>query len=231
MARVRAAGLGIVSWHEERPEVIAGLRARGVDAICTDRPELLVAEDPLPDETSRHILAVCFDFGDTLVDEATEVKDEMTTTQRAALIPGAGEVVLELRRRGYRLALIADGRPGTYFNVLKQHALYGCFDAFAISDYLGVEKPDRRMFTYALDLLGIAPEAYGRTIMVGNYLARDIKGANAAGMISVWLDWAPRRPKVPADASEIPHYRIEQPLELLKVIDSLEQGQDDKMTR
>lgn len=38
---VRAANLGIVCWHEERPEVIAGLRTVGVDAICSDRPELL----------------------------------------------------------------------------------------------------------------------------------------------------------------------------------------------
>jgi glycerophosphoryl diester phosphodiesterase len=41
VARVRAAGLGIISWHEERPAVIAGLRHRGVDGICSDRPELL----------------------------------------------------------------------------------------------------------------------------------------------------------------------------------------------
>lgn len=41
VARVRAAGLGIVCWHEERPAVIAGLHQRGVDAICSDQPELL----------------------------------------------------------------------------------------------------------------------------------------------------------------------------------------------
>ena len=41
VARVRAAGLGIISWHEERPDVIASLRRHGVDGICSDRPELL----------------------------------------------------------------------------------------------------------------------------------------------------------------------------------------------
>jgi glycerophosphoryl diester phosphodiesterase len=44
IARVRAAGLGIIGWHEERPAVIAGLRSRGVDGICSDRPELLHEE-------------------------------------------------------------------------------------------------------------------------------------------------------------------------------------------
>ena len=39
---VRAADLGIVCWHEERPSEIAALKALGVDAICSDKPELLV---------------------------------------------------------------------------------------------------------------------------------------------------------------------------------------------
>ena len=171
---------------------------------------------------SSKILAVCFDFGDTLADEDTEVKDETQTTLQAELIPGAGELVSELKRRGYKLALVADGRPGTYRNVLTQHGIYELFDAFAISEEVEVEKPDRRMFVHALDQLGIAPEDYGRTIMVGNYLERDIKGANDVGMISVWLDWAPRRPKIPKDESEVPHFTIKMPIELLEVLESLE---------
>jgi len=171
---------------------------------------------------SHRILAICFDFGDTLIDEATEVKDETFTTLQADLIPGAGALVRELKRRGYRLALVADGRPGTYRNVLAQHGLYDLFDTFAISELVGVQKPDRRMFAHALDQLGIAEEDYGRTVMVGNYLERDVRGANAVGMISVWLDWAPRRPKVPADSSEVPQHTIHRPLELLPVIETLE---------
>jgi glycerophosphoryl diester phosphodiesterase len=38
---VRAAGLRIITWHEERPAEIAALKALGVDGICSDRPELL----------------------------------------------------------------------------------------------------------------------------------------------------------------------------------------------
>lgn len=171
---------------------------------------------------TRHLLAICFDFGDTLVDEASEVKDETFVTLRAELIPGAGELVRELKRRGYQLALVADGRPATYHNVLTQHGLFDLFDAFAISEQVGFEKPDRRIFIHALDLLGITEKDYGRTVMVGNYLERDIKGANQVGMISVWLDWAPRRPKVPADPSEIPQHTIKRPLDLLPLIEAVE---------
>jgi len=41
IGRVRAADLGIICWHEERPEEIAGIARAGVDGICSDAPELL----------------------------------------------------------------------------------------------------------------------------------------------------------------------------------------------
>ena len=41
MQRVRGAGLGVILWHEERPEEIAALRRMGVDGICSNAPELL----------------------------------------------------------------------------------------------------------------------------------------------------------------------------------------------
>jgi glycerophosphoryl diester phosphodiesterase len=33
--------MGIICWHEERPDEIAALRRVGVDGICSDAPELL----------------------------------------------------------------------------------------------------------------------------------------------------------------------------------------------
>jgi len=168
-----------------------------------------------------HPRAIFFDFGDTLADEATEIKDDTQTTLHAELIPGAAELLRELKRRGVPLALVADGRPGTYYNVLTQHGVYDLFDAFAISDEVGVEKPDRRMFEHALQAIGVAPQEYGQVLMVGNHLERDVKGANRLGLVSVWLDWAPRRPKEPADEWEIPRYTIKQPLQLLELVDQL----------
>lgn len=174
--------------------------------------------------TGHRILAVCFDFGDTLVDEASEVKDETNTSISGELIPGAGEVLHELDRRGYKLALVADGRPGTYRNVLSQHGLYGLFDAIAISEELGVEKPGERMYVHALGQLRIKRGDYSRTVMVGNRLDRDVRGANQLGMISIWMDWAPRYPKLPSAKIEQPRFRVREPLEILQVIESLERA-------
>ena len=43
------------------------------------------------------IRAIFLDCGDTLVDQSTEVKDEHQVSQKADLIPGAAELVHELR--------------------------------------------------------------------------------------------------------------------------------------
>ena len=171
----------------------------------------------------NRILAVCLDFGDTLADEASEVKDDSLTTLRAELIPGSGELLRELKRRGYKLALVADGRPGTYSNVLHQHSVHGLFDAFSISEEVGVEKPDARMFVTALDVLGIDQVDYDRTVMVGNRLDRDVGGANALGMISVWIDWSGRYASAPQHDVEVPDHTIHLPMQLLEVMEELEQ--------
>ena len=41
MANVRAADLGVVCWHEERASEITALDTLGVDAICSDTPDIL----------------------------------------------------------------------------------------------------------------------------------------------------------------------------------------------
>ncbi len=172
----------------------------------------------------RKILAVLLDSGDTLVDEGTEIKDATGVVFQASLIPGAAEMVRDLKERGYRLGLVADGPAGTFHNILGHYGLLGLFDALAISEQVGVEKPHPAMFTTALRQLDLNESQYRQVIMVGNNLSRDIKGANSLGLISVWLDWSPRRAKVPADASEQPCYTIRAPLELIDLIPSIERS-------
>lgn len=174
--------------------------------------------------TKRAIRAICLDCGDTLVDEGTEEKNERGVSLRASLIPGAAELMAALKAAGYPLALVADGPCDTFSNNLGPYDLYDLFDVYAISETLGCEKPDPHIFQHALENLQIAPDEYAQVLMVGNNLERDIAGANALGITTVWLDWAPRRSKIPANALEVPNYTIKNPIELLDVIEALEQG-------
>ena len=173
---------------------------------------------------TKNILAVCLDCGDTIVDETTEIKDARGVVQRAQLIPGAAQMVRDLNAAGYLLALVADGPVGTFENVLTHYELFDLFDAYAISETVGVDKPDARMFRHALDQLNIAEMDYGRVVMVGNNLARDIRGANELGIMSVWLSWSPRRSKTPMDDLEVPCYTIQSPQALLPLLEQIESG-------
>jgi putative hydrolase of the HAD superfamily len=172
---------------------------------------------------SQKIIAILLDCGDTLIDESTEVKTDGDVSLRADLIPGADTLLHELKRQGYPLALVGDGPAATFYNNLSPYGLYDLFDAYAISEVVGVHKPHPKMFLHALNQLKISPQDYDKVMMVGNYLARDIKGANNLGLISVWLNWSSRRPKTPADKSEAPQFTIKTPLELLQVINTIEE--------
>lgn len=174
--------------------------------------------------TPHKIRAIFFDSGDTIVDEGTEIKDASGTALRAELIPGAADTIRALKARGYCLALVADGPAGTFYNTLGPPGVLALFDTLAISGLVGAEKPDPLIFRHAFQQMGITPAEYGRVVMVGNNLSRDIKGANGLGLISVWLDWAPRRSKIPADASEQPCYTIKTPAELLDLITHIEKS-------
>ena len=158
------------------------------------------------EQAERRLWAVLFDLGDTLMVEETEEKDESATTQRADLFPGAAELIWRLRAEGYLIGLVADTRSDTYRNVLRQHGLYEAFDAFAISEELGCEKPDPRIFHHALDRTGLSVDEASRVAMVGNNLSRDVRGANLSGLLSIWLRHNARYPTRPADDLERPRF-------------------------
>jgi len=178
-------------------------------SICTDSHD------------EHRIVALLFDLGDTLMVEESEVKDTEETTLRADLIPGAAEALRRFKEQGHTLALVADARPDTPVNVLRQHDLYDLFDYLAISEIIGAEKPDALIFRDALKALGIPESDYGRVAMVGNNLERDVVGANRLGLISIFFHWNDRRRSQPLTAEEEPRYTVSSIRELVSLVASL----------
>lgn len=170
---------------------------------------------------NRRIVALLFDLGDTLMIEESELKDAEGTTLRADLIPGMAEALRQFKAQGYPLALVADSRPNTPVNVLRQHGLYDLFDYVAISEVVGVSKPDPLIFRAALDALGISGSDYGQVVMVGNNLERDVAGANRLGLISVFFHWNDRRRSQPFTEEEEPQYSVSSAEELASLVVSL----------
>jgi FMN phosphatase YigB (HAD superfamily) len=154
--------------------------------------------------------------------EESEIKDAEGTTLHADLIPGMARALRHFRALGFPLALVADSRPNTPVNVLRQHCLLDLFDTLAISEVIGASKPEPLIFRAALDALHIPHRDYGRVVMVGNNLERDVAGANRLGLISVFFHWNERRRSHPLTDEERPNHVVSSAQELTKLIERLE---------
>lgn len=170
-----------------------------------------------------NIKAILFDLGDVIMQEETEVRDEDWNTLNAELVDGMSKALRVLKARGYPFGLVADTRAKTAWNVLHQHDLYDLFDALAVSEEVGCEKPDARIFRAALDALKIAPTDYARVLMVGNNLMRDVRGANQLGLVPIWFHWNDRYLPDP-DIVDTPAHEVHTARELLELIDRLERN-------
>ena len=170
----------------------------------------------------HHLSALLFDLGDTIIIEESEVKDAEETTLQADLVPGMAEALRQFKAQGLRLGLVADSRPDTPPNVLRQHRLCELFDVLAISEVVGATKPDPRIFCVALDALGVSERDYGRVAMVGNNLERDVAGASRLGLISIFFHWNDRRRSLPLAGGENPQYTVSSASELIALIERLD---------
>ncbi|WP_105614754.1 HAD family hydrolase [Vallitalea okinawensis] len=167
-------------------------------------------------------LVIFIDSGDTLIDETSEVYVEGELVKEAEFIPGAVETIKTLKTRGYKIIMVADGLRQSFINVHKhQHDMYDYYDGHIYSEDIGVYKPDAKMFKAALEAADLTEDDVHRVVMVGNNIERDIKGANDMNMTSIHIDWSKRYRQEPKDDSEIPDYFIENPIELIDLVEKL----------
>lgn len=168
-------------------------------------------------------LIIFTDIGDTVIDEGTEVrKIPEGVVYQAECIPEAKETMLTLYEKGYAIVMVADGLEESFRNTMRINGLDHIFSAWVISENIGVEKPDRRMFETAFKSMGLTEADKSRIMMVGNNLERDVAGANRFGITSVHLCWSPRYLAEARCEEEEPDYRIYHPSELLALAERLE---------
>lgn len=105
---------------------------------------------------------------------------------RSALVPrrGALELLDALRERGIALALVSDCSSDAP-TLLDETPLGPYFPVRACSAHLGTRKPDARMYTHALEGLGILAS---RALYVGDGNSHELPGARAVGLTTVWVD-------------------------------------------
>jgi len=102
------------------------------------------------------------------------------------LYPDALPAARALDDEGYRVAILAN-QPVS--RTLELRALGFAPDVMAMSDELGLAKPDPEFFRRALALMGDAPAS--SVAYVGDRIDNDVVPALAAGMRAVWLRRGP----------------------------------------
>lgn len=167
-------------------------------------------------------LIILTDSGDTIIDEATQIRDERGIVLRAECIPGADKVLRQLHNEGFTIALVADGEWDSFQNVFRENGLSDCFDHWIVSEVVGMQKPAPIMFETAFEKLGTTEDDKPRMVMIGNNLKKDIAGANRMGITSIWLDWSPRYFHTVEEPDWQPDYTVHTPAELLLLLHQLE---------
>ncbi|MHC5539798.1 HAD family hydrolase [Singulisphaera rosea] len=105
-------------------------------------------------------------------------------------ILGASEAVSRLSRR-FRLGLIAN-QGGECREVLNRLGMLEAFEVVALSEEVGLAKPDPDLFRFAIELARAEPK---ECLMVGDRLDNDIIPASVLGMQTVWIRWPTRSAK------------------------------------
>lgn len=98
--------------------------------------------------------------------------------------PGAAEL-LERLQRNYLIGILTNGFTEVQYNKLKNTGLDRYIQRMVISDEIGIQKPDRRIFRYAEEETGAAPD---EILMVGDNPVSDIAGAIGAGWRAIYYD-------------------------------------------
>ncbi|MGO3624421.1 MAG: YjjG family noncanonical pyrimidine nucleotidase [Leuconostoc falkenbergense] len=102
------------------------------------------------------------------------------------VIPGATNLLKQLKSNGSRLIVGTNGVAKTQHERLVGSGINSYFDEIFISEEIGYRKPEPQFFE---TILNNNPDRnISNTVMVGDRLSADIVGANAVGMKSIWYN-------------------------------------------
>jgi putative hydrolase of the HAD superfamily len=112
-------------------------------------------------------------------------------------VAGALELLGAIRSRA-RIAIVSNNILEEQLGKIALCGFEGYIDVLAISEAVGVSKPDPAIFEYALRELGASASD---AVMIGDSWIADIAGALAAGIRPIWFNrW--RRP-APSGTPEV----------------------------
>ena len=128
--------------------------------------------------------------------------------------PDVIPTLIALRDKNCKIGIVSNGRSVKQWEKIIRLGLQHFFHTVIISEEVGFEKPDPKIFTLALKELGVKPE---EAAYVGDTSEVDMLGANAAGIVSVRLVKRKRRePRL--DRTMRPRVTIRKVSDLLSIL-------------
>ncbi|MGP4015575.1 HAD family hydrolase [Saccharopolyspora sp. 5N708] len=120
----------------------------------------------------------------------------------------------------YKLAIVANQRA-VVVDALRRDGVADYIDVWAVSEVVGAEKPDPRIFQHALREAGVGPT---NAVHVGNRLDTDVRGARRVGLRTVWVLRGEAPPEPTPEQLAEPDVSVFSLAELPTALEKLQEG-------
>ena len=132
------------------------------------------------------------------------------TTARFSLLEGAEELVRYLANK-YPLTVVTNGFVEVQYEKFDKSGLRDCFAHIVLSEEVGCQKPNPRIFEEALRMNGLQAED---VVMIGDSWNSDIQGAINAGIDQIWI----RKSKDPLPEGQSATYLVQSLSEVMEIL-------------
>ena len=132
------------------------------------------------------------------------------TTARFSLLEGAEELVRYLAAK-YPLTVVTNGFVEVQYEKFDKSGLRDCFAHIVLSEEVGCQKPNPRIFEEALRMNGLSAED---VVMIGDSWNSDIQGAINAGIDQIWI----RKSKDPLPEGQSATYLVQSLSEVMEIL-------------
>ena len=132
------------------------------------------------------------------------------TTARFSLLPGAEEIVRYLAEK-YPLTIVTNGFVEVQYEKFDKSGLKNYFSHIVLSEEVGCQKPNPRIFEEALRMNSLQAE---EVVMIGDSWNSDIQGAINAGIDQIWI----RKSQDPLPEGQSATYLVQSLSEVMEIL-------------
>lgn len=132
------------------------------------------------------------------------------TTKYFSLLPGAEELVRYLAKK-YPLTVVTNGFIEVQYEKFDKSGLRDCFSHIVLSEEVGCQKPNPRIYEEALRMNGVSA---AEAVMIGDSWNSDIQGAINAGIDQIWI----RKSKDPLPEGQSATYLVHTLSDVMEIL-------------